>query len=304
MEPGRLNGTAPVTAILAALPEEAAEVLGRLEGRTEAPLRPVPQGRGRGVGRSVALGRLAGRPVAVLVTRDGAQNARQSVAALLDAIPVSRLLLIGVAGGLTAGLSPGQLIVAGEVVGEGSGSRYRPEPNAAENAAAAIGAERATVVTARRLVLTAAEKRRLWTGRGREATSGVVDLESEAVVEAAEASGIPWLVLRAVSDAADESLPAFLAECSGPDGAIRRSAVLRHALRHPWALPSLLLMRRRIDACGRALADAACELLADETCELLADETCELAGEKASELLATGSRAGAAGGPTAWKVAG
>jgi len=296
MEPGRLNGTAPVTAILAALPEEAAEVLGRLEGRTEAPLRPVPQGRARGVGRSVALGRLAGRPVAVLVTGDGAQNARQSVAALLDAIPVSRLLLIGVAGGLTAGLSPGQLIVAGEVVGEGSGSRYRPEPNAAENAAAAIGAERATVVTARRLVLTAAEKRRLWTGRGREATSGVVDLESEAVVEAAEASGIPWLVLRAVSDAADESLPAFLAECSGPDGAIRRSAVLRHALRHPWALPSLLLMRRRIDACGRALADAACELLADETCEL--------AGEKASELLATGSRAGAAGGLTAWKVAG
>ena len=45
MELGWLNGTAPVTAILAALPEEAAEVLGRLEGRTEAPLRPVPQGR-------------------------------------------------------------------------------------------------------------------------------------------------------------------------------------------------------------------------------------------------------------------
>jgi len=294
MEPGRLNGTAPVTAILAALPEEAAEVLGRLEDRVEVPLTTVPQGRGRGVGRSVALGRLAGRPVAVLVTGDGAHNARQSVAALLDAIPVSKLLLIGVAGGLTAGLSPGQLIVAGEVVGEESGSRYRAEPNAAENAAAAIGAERATVVTARRLVLTAAEKRRLWTGR--EAASGVVDLESEAVVEAAEASGIPWLVLRAVSDAADESLPGFLAECVGPDGAIRRSAVLRHALRHPWALPSLLLMRRRIDACGRALADAACERLADETCELT--------GKKASELRATGSRAGAAGGLTAWKVAG
>jgi len=56
--------------------------------------------------------------------------------------------------------------------------------------------------------------------------------------------------------------------------------VLRHALRHPWALRSLLLMRRRIDACGRALADAACE------------------------LLATGSPAGTAGGLTAWKVAG
>jgi len=280
MEPGRLNGTAPVTAILAALPEEAAEVLGRLEDRADAPLTPAPHGRGRGVGRSVALGRLAGSPVAVLVTGDGAHNARQSVEALLDAIPVSRLLLIGVAGGLTGGLSPGQLIVAGEVVGAESGSRYRPQPNAAENAAAAIGADPATVVTARRLVLTAAEKRRLWAGRGRAATSGVVDLESEAVVEAAQASGIPWLVLRAVSDAADESLPGFLAECAGSDGAIRRSAVLRHALRHPWALPSLLLMRRRIDACGRALADAACE------------------------LLGSGSPAAAVGGVAEWKVAG
>jgi len=280
MEPGRLNGTGPVTAILAALPEEAAELLGRLEDRAEAPLTTLLHGRGRGVGRSVALGRLAGRPVAVLVTGDGAHNARQSVAALLDAIPVSRLLLIGVAGGLTDGLSPGQLVVAGEVVGDESGSRYRPEPNAAENAAAAIGADPATVVTARRLVLTAAEKRELWTGRGRAATSGVVDLESEAVVEVAEAAGIPWLVLRAVSDAADESLPGFLLECAGPDGAIRRSAVLRHALRQPWALPSLLRMRRRIDACGLALADAVCE------------------------LLASGSPAGTAGGLTEWKVAG
>ena len=56
--------------------------------------------------------------------------------------------------------------------------------------------------------------------------AAVVDLESAAFVEAADEAGVPWLVLRAVADTADESLPAWLDRCRDANGAIRRARVV------------------------------------------------------------------------------
>jgi len=83
---------------------------------------------------------------------------------------------------------------------------------------------------------------------------GAADMESAAWARAAAARGVPYLVVRAISDALEDELPAYLPRCVGADGRIRRVAVVAHALRQPATIPTLLRMRRRVARCGEKLA--------------------------------------------------
>jgi nucleoside phosphorylase len=246
----------PCTAVVAAIPEEIAPLVGRLTNRTKAPLAAEASGGWL----SLMLGFLGDEPLAVLVTGDGAAHARYGVRALLEAVPVSRLLAVGSAGGLSPELTPADLIMARQVIST-DGSR-REAPEASDSAARAAGARLGTVVTVDDLVLTSDEKRRVRESVVPSEDAGVLDLESAYFVEAAEEAGVPWVVIRAVLDTASETLPDFLHDCSGPGGEIQRPAVLRHAARHPRVIPDLLRMRSRIDLCGRALAEAVAGYLA------------------------------------------
>ena len=78
----------------------------------------------------------------------------------------------------------------------------------------------------------------------------VADMESAAWAREAAARGIPYLVVRAVSDAATEELPAFLADAVGTDGSIRRGEVARRAILEPSSWGTLLRMRRRMHDCS------------------------------------------------------
>ena len=84
----------------------------------------------------------------------------------------------------------------------------------------------------------------------------MVDLESVSYVAAASEAGIPWLVLRAVSDTAAEALPALLNRCRDEGGAVRRAKVALELMGDPRALPFLLSLRQRIRHCAETLADA------------------------------------------------
>jgi len=84
----------------------------------------------------------------------------------------------------------------------------------------------------------------------------VVDLESATYLAAATAAGIPWLVLRSVSDTADEALPELLNQSRDGGGAVRRGQVLFGLLRQPQALPFLLTLRGRVARGAEALAAA------------------------------------------------
>jgi hypothetical protein len=81
----------PRTAVVAAIPEEIAPLVGRLTNRNKAPLATEASGGWL----SLTLGFLGDEPLAVLVTGDGAARARYGVRALLEAVPVSRLLAVG-----------------------------------------------------------------------------------------------------------------------------------------------------------------------------------------------------------------
>jgi adenosylhomocysteine nucleosidase len=197
-----------------------------------------------------------GPEMTLAVTGDGERNARDGAAALIAELRPASLIVVGVAGALSPGLGPGELVVARRIVREGRAACDAAPPLVA--AARAAGARPAVVVSAARLADTVDEKRRLYAlanadGAGEPA---VVDLESAAYVEAARAAGVPWLVLRAVSDTADETLPPLLNHSLDDGGALRRGRVLVRLVGQPSALPQLLELRRRVRVCAEVLARA------------------------------------------------
>jgi adenosylhomocysteine nucleosidase len=240
----RFFDDASVTAVVSALPEEQAPLRARVSGL--APLRAGTA--------SIERGRLAGCDVALCVTGDGATNARVGVAALLAALRPNALVVIGIAGGLSRELSVADVVVARRVIDE-AGRTFCAEP--AMLAAATSAARAGVVVSAARIADTVAEKSRLATIASSADAIAVVDLESATFVAAADDAGIPWLVLRAVSDTADESLPSLLNRSRRAGGAVSRAGVALRLFGQPSALPFLLTLRARMSRCAEALADAA-----------------------------------------------
>jgi nucleoside phosphorylase len=239
------SGEVSVTAVVAAMSEELAPLRSRLTGIER-----------HNVGALVLeRGRLDGRSVALAVTGDGEHNARGGVAALLAASGARGLIVIGVAGALSRGLTPAALVVASRVTDEGGKSVMRNEQQTAD-VARATGGRMAVVLSTGAIVDRADEKQRLAQRIGAGEIPAVVDLESATYVAGAVAAGVPWLVLRAVSDTADESLPPLLNRSRDGGGAIRRGQVLLGLLRQPQALPFLLELRGRVRRCAEVLADA------------------------------------------------
>lgn len=84
-----------------------------------------------------------------------------------------------------------------------------------------------------------------------------VDMESHAVAAAAQAAGLPFLVLRAVADPPGRSLPGWALSATGEDGKVRLGAALGALGRRPWDLPASIRLgletRRALTALGRAV---------------------------------------------------
>ncbi|HEY4187047.1 MAG TPA: hypothetical protein VGP07_18370 [Polyangia bacterium] len=243
-----------MTVIVAAMPEEMAVLRARLtDVRQITTGAPTTQ---------AVTGRLGGRTVTLAVTGDGERQAREGIAAVLAAVPAARLLVLGLAGGLSRDLRAGELVIAERIVSEAASGAdtLHAERTLIDAALRAITARPAVVVTANRIADSVAEKQRLL--RLAAAPSAVVDLESAGYARAAVRAGIPWIVLRAVSDTADEALPALLNRSRDEGGAVRRGRVVRGLLGELGALPVLLSLRRRLRPCAEALARAAEALVA------------------------------------------
>jgi len=258
------RSAAPVTAIVSPLPAELAAV----RAATAVERTATARGSGLGRGLDLAFGRLGGAPVVLAATGDGARSAAHGLAALLDATAVGRLLVLGVAGGLTPGLAPGDLVAARRTVVAGEGAREGSPETAGDPgwlaAAVACGAVAGMAVTSSRILITPAEKRaaldalaaRGAAGRGASRWDGpaTVDLVSAVYARLAAARGIPFLVVRAVIDAADEELPLDFNRCRREDGGVDEARVVRMALWKPQVWGTLAELRRRLRRAALGLA--------------------------------------------------
>jgi adenosylhomocysteine nucleosidase len=160
--------------------------------------------RGRAI---IYCGRYRGRPLLAVVSGVGKQNACMAVRAVADSYPVTSILSIGLAGALRAGLQKGQVVTCVKMVSSVSeyplsyagDSRMLDMAQRCQGGACIEG----TGVTAPYLAATVAEKAAL-----RDATDAdIVDMESYWIAMMAGDDRIPCLVLRAISDGADDGLP-------------------------------------------------------------------------------------------------
>jgi adenosylhomocysteine nucleosidase len=234
-----------VVAILAALPEELSGIPRRLE-QVEAQ---------RVGGLKATSGLLANRPVVFAATGDGAARAARNAAAILDQVSPTRLVILGVAGGLSPGLHPGDLVVARRVVDLGDNTPVpQPDPDWQERALAS-GATPALVVSSPRILVRAEDKALAYAAL-RTSSVAAADLETAALAREAARRGIPYLALRAISDPAEETLPMDFERLRDREGGVSRPRVLLHALARPGLIRSLVMLSKRLSTCAERLAGA------------------------------------------------
>lgn len=236
----------PALGLVVALPAEGRAVLGRV-------------GWGAG-GRGVRRARLAdGLDVLCALAGTGPENARAAARRLI-AEGATALVVAGVSGGLDPVLAAGDLIVA-EAVLEGRDAGpdrlFTPDPAASERlreilSAAGLPVRRGVVIGVGRPALSTDEKRVL---HGRSAAVAV-DMESGAVARAAAESDIPLLVLRAICDAADRSVPREFFECLDPRGGVRPIRLLAMVARSPRLAGDLVRTGRAYRAALASLRHA------------------------------------------------
>jgi hopanoid-associated phosphorylase len=91
----------------------------------------------------------------------------------------------------------------------------------------------------------------------RDAAAAIVDMESHILGKVADAAGLPFLIVRAVSDHAGRDLPPSALCGTAPDGSVRPGAVIARLMTRPQDLPGLIALGRASARAHRALAQVA-----------------------------------------------
>lgn len=157
------------------------------------------------------------------------------------------LVSFGLAAGLSARARPGTLVLATAVV-TAAGERFETERTwrARLRGALPSGAEvvEGVVLGCERALLSARAKDVAAERSGAVAA----DMESHGVGRVAVANGVPFLVVRAVADPRDRTVPPWVTASIDVDGSIRFGVVAAALLTRPWDVARLL----RLGVDGRA----------------------------------------------------
>jgi hopanoid-associated phosphorylase len=185
----------------------------------------------------------------VIAAVGGGRRARLD-SILNQAGPAEAVISIGLAGALDPTLSPGDWVVASEVVGDGE--TWPTDPRWTEALAARLtphGLGR--ILGADAMLLSATEKeaaRARWSALA-------VDMESHLAARVAARLGAPFAAIRVISDGARRNLPAAVRVGLNSDGTMALGPVLAALARDPRQLPGLIRTGREAGRAFRALGD-------------------------------------------------
>ncbi len=170
---------------------------------------------------------------------------------------VAGLISFGLAGGIDPWLKAGDLVCPVRVL-RSDGKALRTDPNwrarlLAEARNSGFDMNDGPLISRDAPVSGADEKHRL----AQETGAVAVDMESHGVSAVADRHGLPFIVLRAIADPADRTLPPAALRAVDPEGAIQTISVMLALLRAPRQLPAMIGLARDMRAGMGALRRAA-----------------------------------------------
>ena len=204
--------------------------------------------------------------VGVAVGGIGKASAQEATRRVVEMYRPERLISAGFAGGVRLGMESGQIILCDRLWAvEGPPTDWTPQKAASmslsqENGddgvtrlldAAGIAYSRGGCLTVSRIVFDSPTKARIGAGF----PVSIVDMESFWVSQMAEQHHLPSLVVRAVLDPLEQTLPSFVgkAAAKGADGRWRHA--LRYALERPMEIPTLIRIAGQARAARSSLTD-------------------------------------------------
>jgi nucleoside phosphorylase len=197
-------------------------------------------------GVTVHSGTLGGREVVAIVTGMGTKLATEGTRRVLDAVPIDRVVVVGITGAVENDTPIGTLILPEVVVNSATGTEHRPT-------ALGDGTSHGTMWTTDVLLTDPDHIAAL---RARGVVS--LDMETAAIAEVCEARNIPWSVFRVISDrATDGSIDEEVFHLSNQDGTPNGQAIARYFLKHPGHIPRMARLAKGAKLATEAAADAA-----------------------------------------------
>lgn len=154
------------------------------------------------------------------------QALEEIIAAERNGGGIRALLSSGLAGALDPGLRPGAILI---------GEQGEPRLIAALRHALPV-ALKVNILGCENAVATVEEKRHL----REQSRASAVDMESHVVARVARRHGLPFAILRVISDAATETLPPAALLGMRPDGSMAIGAVLGSIVRDATQIPALI----------------------------------------------------------------
>jgi adenosylhomocysteine nucleosidase len=157
---------------------------------------------------------------------------------------------IGFAGGLAESLAPGDIVAADRVADARTGEAFDCSDALWPVENAHVGG----LLCATRVIASAVEKRSL----GGEWNAVAVDMESAGVARAASEGGVAFAAIKAITDAAGQSISIDFARCQSDDKRFSLRKIMIEGLRTPNGILDLWTLARGARAAARALAVTLC----------------------------------------------
>ena len=170
---------------------------------------------------------------------------------VLDRVRPGALIIGGVVGALVSKWKVADVVLPGTLIEASTGRRLSPT--------LPVGPFEGVLVTVSAVAADPQDKKQLRLAHDAD----WVDMESAALAALAERRGLRWVVVRAVSDTADHTLPADLAALVDETGRVRPLAAAKYVLLKPHRIGTMLRLGRDTAAAAEAMAVTMQQMLED-----------------------------------------